>query len=161
MLSPTRSQLHTTPDSPQASSAPQERASRPLSSPLPGSPGQITARRAGGRFSHRDSGPLLVAASEDGEVPEPQPPAAQAAQPAALPEPATQQDGAGGRGRGSPARSQPARPRAGGAVLTQDQLQPPAPATGTAPEGAVAGPLRAADLPCQEELQQRFCKLTG
>lgn len=100
-------------------------------------------------------------ASEDGEVPEPQPPTAQAAQPAALPEPAARQDGASGRGGGSPARNQPAGPRAGSALLAQDQLQPPAPATGAAPEGAVAGPLRAADLPCQEELQQHFCKLTG
>ncbi|XP_009329734.1 PREDICTED: putative E3 ubiquitin-protein ligase SH3RF2 [Pygoscelis adeliae] len=77
------------------------------------------------------------------------------------PGPPTQRAGAGGCGGGSPARSQPAGPRAGGALLAQDQLQPPAPATGAAPEGAVAGPLQAADLPCQEELQQRFCKLTG
>lgn len=146
--------------SPQASSAPGKEPAAPSAHP-PGSPGQIPARRAGGCSSHCDSGPLLIAASEDSEVPEPQPPAPQAAQPAALPEPATQQDGAGGCSGGSPARSQPAGPRAGGALLAQDQLQPPAPATGAAPEGAVAGPLQTADLPCQEELQQHFCKLTG
>lgn len=104
---------------------------------------------------------VLIAAGEDGEVPEPQPPAAQAAQPAALPTPAPQQDGAGTRGGAPAARGEPAGPRAASAALAPARRQPPAPAPGAAPEGGIAGPLGPADLPHQEELQQRLCELTG
>lgn len=103
---------------------------------------------------------LLIAAGEDGEVPEPQPPAAQAAQPAALPAPAPQQDRAGTRGGGPAARGEPTGPRAASAALAPARHQPPAPAQGAAPKGGIAGPLGPADLPHQEELQQRLRQLT-
>lgn len=130
------------------------------SSPLAHLPGSAGSGGEGGQalLFPPDSGSLLAAASEDGEVPEPQPAASQAAQPAALAEAAPQQDRA--RARGAAARGR-AGPGAAGALLAPPGLQPPAPSPGAAPQGAVAGPFGAADLPHQEELQQHLCKLSG